>query len=56
MVGVSICIGLPWYSCYDVIVMGEARKFQIGSGAEVCIWVPNRSTGSSNATTWCQLM
>ncbi len=50
MVGVSIRIRLSWNGCNDSVMMGKSRQLQVGGIAEVCIWVPNRTTASSNTT------
>lgn len=56
VVRMGIGIGLSRNSCYNCIVVCEPWKFQIGSIAEVCVWVPNRSASASNPTAGCQFV
>jgi hypothetical protein len=56
VVGKCVGVCLPRYCSNDSIVMCESRKLQVGGVAEVRIWVPDRTTSTSNPTSGRQLV
>lgn len=56
VIGMRIGVGFAGNGCYDGIVMGQTGELEIGGILEMDVRVPDRTTSTSNASTWCEFM